>query len=173
MADDRLFLGLFTDEARTASAIEDLKVSPFELRRVHGPFPSHKIAHALNQKKSRVGYFTLAGGIFGFFTGYALATFTSVQWNLIVSGKPIFAPIPFLIVGFEFTILFAVFGNVIGMLTQTRLPKDKVPDVYDPKCTGTHFGIVAACAKERVEELRAFFQTRGGDVRVFEQTESM
>ena len=62
------------------------------------------------------------GGLLGFFTGFALAIFTAVQWDLIVSGKPIISLIPFFIVGFEFTILFSVFGNVIGLLVCSRLP---------------------------------------------------
>jgi molybdopterin-containing oxidoreductase family membrane subunit len=48
--------------------------------------------------------------------------------------------IPFVIVGFEFTVLFAVFGNVIGLLTCMRLPDYKGLDIYDPRCSGEHFG---------------------------------
>jgi len=63
-------MGLFTDEARAVSAIEAIKDSPWPLRRVHSPVPSHKISDTLGLKKSKVGYFTLAGGIIGFFAGF-------------------------------------------------------------------------------------------------------
>jgi len=92
-------MGLFTDDRQAAEAIQALRASQFTLRRVHGPIPSHRIIDALKQKKSRVGLFTLAGGILGFLSGYALAISTAVQWSLPVSGKPVVAPIPFLIVG--------------------------------------------------------------------------
>jgi len=49
-----------------------------------------------------------------FFLGNSLAVYTSLQWSLIVSGKPVAALVPYFIVGFEFTILFAVFGNIVG-----------------------------------------------------------
>ncbi len=111
-------MGLFTDEDRAASAIMALKKTPWHLKQVHSPVPSHKLSDALNLKKSKVGYFTLVGGIIGFFLGFALAMFTAAKWNLIVGGKPVIALVPFVIVGFEFTILFAVLGNVIGLLTQ-------------------------------------------------------
>ena len=88
-------LGLFPDEKRTASVIEALEISQWVVDRVHSPFPSHKIFEALKLKPSRVGYFTLIGGILGFFTGFALAVYTAVQWNLIVWGKPVVAWIPF------------------------------------------------------------------------------
>jgi hypothetical protein len=88
--------------------------TPYTLERVHSPIPSHTVADALDLPQSKVGWFTLAGGITGFFTGFFLAAFTATRWSLIVSGKPIMAWVPFIIVGFEFTILFAVFGNVLG-----------------------------------------------------------
>jgi molybdopterin-containing oxidoreductase family membrane subunit len=96
MPDKREVLGLFPDENKTVSAIEALEVSEWKVDRVHSPFPSHKIFDALKLKPSRVGYFTLAGGILGFFTGFILAIYTAVQWNLIVWGKPVVAWLPFL-----------------------------------------------------------------------------
>ena len=162
-------MGLFTDEKKAASAIEGLKDTPYTLERVHGPVPSHAIAKVLKPGKSRVGYFTLAGGIIGFFSGFALAAFTSTRWDLIVGGKPIVALVPFFIVGFEFTVLFAVFGNILGLLTQMRLPRlREVQEHYDPRCTGKHFGVLAACETDHKEGLIAFFTDIGGEARVFE-----
>ena len=130
------------------------------------PFPSDKILNALKLKKSKVGYFTLAGGIIGFFSGVGLAIYTGIQWNLIVSGKPVVAWIPFLIVGFEFTILFAVFGNVLGLLFQTNLPEFQSLRIYDPRCSGEHFGVLASCAEGEENKLMAFFQEKGGEARL-------
>jgi len=122
----------------------------------------------LNLKKSKIGLFTLAGGIIGFFSGFALAIFTSTRWDLIVSGKPIISLIPFFIVGFEFTILFSVFGNVIGLLTQARLPSFKGLDqYYDPRCSGEYFGILAACEAGQQNELKNFFQQNGAEIKEF------
>ena len=161
-------LGSFRDEDQAVLAIEALKQTPWKLHRAHSPFPNPRIEEAIKLKKSRVGYFTLAGGIIGFFTGFALAIYTAVQWNLIVSGKPIVAIIPFLIVGFEFTVLFAVFGNIVGLLTQARLPEYETLKEYDPRFSGEHFGIVASCDEGQQQELMAFLKGRGGEVRVFE-----
>jgi len=159
-------MGLFTDENRAVSAIEAVKGSPWQLRRVHSPIPSHKISEALNLKKSKVGWFTLAGGITGFFSGFLLAVFTATQWNLIVSGKPVVALVPFFIVGFEFTILFAVFGNVAGLIHQMQLPEFKGLEEYDPRCSGHHFGVTVSCKADDLEGLKHFFQDKGGEVKV-------
>ena len=168
MAIEKHVMGLFQDRDRAISTLEALKATTWKVKRVHGPFPDHKIINALKLKKSRVGYFTLVGGIIGFFSGMALAIFTATRWSIIVSGKPIIAPIPFLIVGFEFTILFAVLGNIIGLLTQSRLPGFKSLEQYDARCSGEHFGILAACGEVEQERLVSFFEEKGGEVRVFD-----
>ena len=161
-------MGLFRNEDQVVNAIKGLSDSPFKFKRAHSPIPSHKIMEALKLKKSNVGWFTLAGGIFGFFSGFALAIFTATRWDLIVSGKPIISLIPFFIVGFEFTVLFAVFGNVIGLLSQTRLPSFKGLEQYDPRCSGEHFGLVAACSPEQAEDLEAFLRRSGAEIKTFE-----
>jgi len=170
MATERLIMGLFQDEDRAVAAVASLARSPWRLVTVHSPILSHKLAAALGRPKSRVGYFTLAGGVIGFFCGFLLAIFTATRWSLIVGGKPIVALIPFFIVGFEFTILFAVFGNVIGMLALTRLPRWGTLKHYDPRCSGAHFGILAGCEAGRENELCAFFKQNGAEVNRFEDT---
>ena len=168
MEPKRYIVGLFKEEDQVVSAVSELKKSPYKFHRVNSPFPSHKIMASLKLKTSPVGWFTLAGGIIGFFAGFSLAIFTSVQWDLIVGGKPVIALIPFVIVGFEGTILFAVFGNIIGLLIQMRIPSDKWLKHYDSRCSGDHFGVLASCEPGQLDGLKDFFQQQGGKVRVFD-----
>jgi molybdopterin-containing oxidoreductase family membrane subunit len=168
MPAERYVMGLFSDEDQAAAVAADLPNTPWKLQRVHSPVPSQKLAQALKVKKSAVGWFTLAGGIIGFFTGFLLAIFTATRWGLIVSGKPVVSLIPFFIVGFEFTILFAVFGNVIGLITQINLPDYGDLQHYDPRCSGSHFGILATCSEDGQAQLEDYFRRKGGQARVFE-----
>lgn len=161
-------MGLFKREDQAVAAIGELKDSAWPLHRTHSPIPSHRIMSALGLKDSRVGWFTLCGGILGFFTGFLLAIFTAVRWELIVSGKPVVALVPFVIVGFEFTVLFAIFGNLIGMLVLSRLPRQANLENYDSRCSGEHFGILSSCSDEEREGLSALFTRNGGEARVFE-----
>lgn len=165
MTTDRTSLmGIFDTEAQTTSAIRGLHNTGFTLERVHSPIPSHAIADTLKLPKSKVGWFTLLGGITGFFSGFSLAAFTAGRWSLIVGGKPVFAWIPFVIVGFEFTILFAVFGNVMGLISQARLPRIKTDKYYDPRFTGHKFGVLASCETRQKEALHRLFEAKGAQI---------
>lgn len=168
MATDRQVFAIFADEDQAVAAIEAVKQSPWKLDRVHSPLPSHRISAALKLKKSPVGWFTLAGGILGFFSGFGLAVYTASVWKLIVWGKPVIAWIPFVIVGFEFTILFSVLGNILGLLVFGGLPDYHGLKRYDPHCSGEHFGIVATCDQGEQDKVIEFFQKQGGEARVFE-----
>jgi molybdopterin-containing oxidoreductase family membrane subunit len=157
-------MGLFDSESKTAEAIRELRQSAFAIERVHAPIASHAIADALAMPKSKVGWFALVGGIIGFFSGFALAVFTATRWNLIVSGKPVVALVPFFIVGFEFTILFAVFGNVLGIISQAKLPNVQPHTHYDARLTGDRFGVLASCPPEQQRGLQQFFESKGARI---------
>ena len=169
MSDERIsMMGIFSKEEQAASAIRGLRDSVYTLERVHSPFPSHVIAEALDLPKSNVGWFTLAGGIVGFFTGFFLAAFTAARWDMMVSGKPVLAWIPFFIVGFEFTILFAVFGNVLGLISLARLPRFNVDKRYDPRFSGRKFGVLASCDVQRKSDLYRLLEAKGAEINVFD-----
>jgi hypothetical protein len=159
-ADTVSIMGIFSSERSTASAIDQLRETPWAIEQVHSPIPSHVIEDALEPPKSRVGWFTLAGGIIGFFSGFFLAAFTSMRWSLIVGGKPVVALVPFFIVGFEFTILFAILGNVLGLISQARLPRFETPAHYDERFSGDCFGVLARCRPDERDELTRFFEDK-------------
>ncbi len=164
-ADTVSIMGIFSSERLAATAIDGLRETPWTIERVHSPIPSHTIEHALEPPRSRVGWFTLAGGIIGFFSGFFLAAFTSLRWSLIVSGKPVVALVPFFIVGFEFTILFAVLGNVLGLISQARLPRFDTQPGYDERFSGDHFGVLARCSAAEQDELTRFFKENGAEIK--------
>lgn len=163
-------MGLFRRADQAASAIRGLRNTGYTLERVHSPIPSHTIADALKLPKSKVGWFTLGGGIVGFLTGFLFAAFTATRWHLIVSGKPVVALVPFFIVGFEFTILFAVFGNIVGLIIQARLPRVKGYPEYDPRFSGDRFGVLASCPEDERAGLCRFFEAKGAEIKIYEMT---
>lgn len=159
-ADSSSIMGIFQTEEATLTAIKEIKDKGWQVDEVFSPIPSEKISESLGLKKSKIGWFTLAGGITGFFSGFALTTFTATQWDMIVSGKPIVSWFPFFIVAFEFTILFAVFGNVLGLLTQVGLPT-KMDTRYNPACSGSVYGISAS---GDTDKLKTLLQEKGAEI---------
>ena len=153
--------GLYNTQEETLAAVEKIQEKGFEVSEVHSPIPSNALARALGRKKSRIGWFTLTGGIMGFISGFSLAVFTATRWSLIVSGKPILSWIPFFVIAFEFTILFAVLGNVLGIVTQVGLPDPNYEKNYDPECSGSLYGIEVASTPEDADSLRDLLHRTG------------
>jgi hypothetical protein len=154
---------LFADDSRAAKAISTLRDTGWPVADVRGPIPSEAISKALGVKKSMVGWFTLLGGVIGFFLGYFLAVFTATRWDLMVSGKPVLSYVPFFIVGFEFTILFAVFGNVLGLILLARLPAYRDLPHRVTRCSSDRFGVVVDCDPGKENELRAILTQLGAE----------
>lgn len=160
-ADAVIVTGLYKTQKEILTAVDKIREGGWQVEEVRSPIPSSKIARALGREKSKVGWFTLAGGITGFFSGFILAVFTATRWNLIVSGKPIVSWIPFFVIAFEFTILFAVFGNVLGVLTQVGLPETDYEKNYAPECSGDLYGIEVSSTPEEVASLKDLLHRTG------------
>ena len=156
-------LGRFQSEEEALAAVLEIQEKGWQVHEVYSPIPAEKITAVLKRKKSKVGWFTLTGGIIGFLSGWSLAAFTATRWSLIVGGKPILSWFPFFIVAFELTILFAVFGNVLGLITQVGLPV-KLDKHYHPACSGSEYGLLAGANSEDMDNLKTLLQNKGGIV---------
>ena len=70
---------------------------------------------------SPVRLFTLIGGLTGCTAGFAMTDLDVHDWPLLVGGKPI-APIPpFVVIGFELTILLGALSTVVGVILLSML----------------------------------------------------
>jgi len=89
----------------TVDAITGLRRAGFEVK-AYAPYPDHHIEHALGYDQSPVRVWTLVGGLTGTATALAFTTWTSVDWPIVVGGKPIVSIPPYVIIMFELTVLF-------------------------------------------------------------------
>jgi len=110
-----------------------------------------------------VRYFTLCGGLLGAIGGVSLASYAHLQWSFITSGKPVLAWIPFVVIGFEFTILLGVLFTIAGLLINARLPRIRVPDAYDPRFSLDRFGILVSCREEEKESVSKLLREAGAE----------
>ena len=138
----------------TVDAIEGLKKAGFKDVKAYAPYPDHHIEHALGYDQSPVRVWTLVGGLTGAATGLAFTTWTSMDWPLVVGGKPIVSIPPYIIIVFELMVLFGALSTVIGLFVLSRLPNLKPAVVYDPEFSAGRFGVYVEAGGDRLEEAR-------------------
>jgi hypothetical protein len=134
-------LGVFAEIDAAVEAVERLKAAGMHRIVTFSPMPSHDLEHALHPPASPVRMFTLIGGLTGAAIGFALPTWTSLDWPLVTGGKPIISIPPMVIIAFELTILFAALSTVAGLFINARLPRAKSQVIYDPSFSAGHFGV--------------------------------
>ena len=137
-------------------AIEALRKAGFKKRSIqaYAPVPEHELEHAMGYGQSPVRVFALVGALTGAAAGFALSIFTSMDWPLVVGGKPILSIPAFVVIAFEMTILFGALSTVIGLFITTRLPHLKPLVVYDPEFSAGRFGVYVSASAEKVGEAR-------------------
>ncbi len=153
-------------------AIEGLRKAGFETITAYAPYPEHHIEAALGYGQSPVRVFTLVGGLTGAAAGFAFATWTNMDWPLVVGGKPIVSIPAFVPIAFELTVLFGALSTVVGLFILSRLPAIKPPVIYDPEFTSGRYGVCVEAPPERLPEARRILEAQE-PVKVHEGTEAV
>ncbi len=158
MSDDADLIGSFAQEDGCVRAIEALKRAGIgnDRFRVFAPIPSEHVRHALGRALSPVRVMVLLGGIAGVLTGFAITAGTSLEWSLVVGGKPIISMPPFIIIMFELMILFGGLSGALSFFFFARLPQVEPIAGFSERFSADRFGIAVACRDEdrpRVESL--------------------
>ncbi len=156
-------VGVFGRLDAAVAAIEALKARGFANYRVYSPVPRPELAEVLAQKESPVRLFTLFGALTGTAFGFFYAIATSLDWPLITGGKPIVSWPPFIVIGFETTILIGSLVTVAGMFLMAGLPKLGRAPGYDPRFSNDKFGIVAFGGPAQLVEAREIFGKTGAE----------
>jgi len=154
-------LGIFAYQDAAIDAIHRLKQAGTRDFIVYAPYPSHELEHAIEPHQSPVRLFTLVGALTGTATGFALGTWTSLDWPLVTGGKPIISLPPFVIIAFELTILFGALSTVLGLFIATRLPHRGIDVLYDPSFSAGQFGIRVDAPEERSADVRQILSAAG------------
>jgi hypothetical protein len=155
-------MGIFVYQEDLLAALKALEGKGLDLT-VYSPSGQREIQKALGQDPSPVRYYTLFGGLFGLLSGFSLAIYAALQWKLVVSGKPIIPWVPFVIVGFEFLILFGVFLSFAGMLIHSRLPRRRLPVYHDPRFSDNRFGLLISCGFRDREKWAGLLREAGAE----------
>ena len=158
-------LGVFAHVDTTLQAVRDLRAKGYADLTVYTPVPVEESEEEIEHVRplSKVRFFTLVGALTGTATGFFLTIWTSLKWELITGGKaPVSIP-PFILIGFELTILFGGLATLLALLMLGRLPKLRPSSSYDPRFTLDRFGVSVACPPERAQAVSALLSAAGAE----------
>ena len=156
-------VGVFGQLDAAVAALEALKANGYANYRVYSPAPRPELAEVLAKKESPVRLFTLFGALSGTAFGFFYAIATSLDWPMVTGGKPIVAWPPFIVIGFETTILIGSLVTVAGMFLLAGLPKLGPGVGYDPRFSDDKFGVVAFGGPAQLAEARELFAAAGAE----------
>lgn len=159
-------LGLFTnidDMAKTMEPLERLSVAHSDMRLLSSaPYPDGALFK--DHRRMPLALFAFLFAVGGFLTALAIAGGTQILMNLIVSGKSVPSLPPVGIICYEFTLLGAIIGTIVGMLWVQGLP-DWTQRAYDSDIFRGKIGLLVKCKGEDHAKLVEDVMKENGAVR--------
>ena len=159
MADKKIFgvTALYNNPDAIISAASKIASSGFTKWDVNSPYPLHGIDKAMRMKPSKLGVVTLVFGLSGAVLALILMWWTmSVDYPMIIGGKPYFSLPAFIPVTFEVTVIMATLSTVVAMFAFFfGLPRNShaLHDTdYMKKVSRDHYGIVIEAIDPRFDE---------------------
>ncbi len=153
-------LGRFQHVDGASDAIRELKGSGFADLTVYSAMHNHELEEAVGEPVSPVRLWTLFGGVIGCSAGFALALWMSRDWPLLVGGKPIATITPYVVIGFELTILTASLVSVLGIIVLS-MRKSLKGRPYHPTFSDDHIGVFVPCSSDRAASVDETLRRHG------------
>jgi Protein of unknown function (DUF3341) len=146
-------LGVFENPDHVAGAVRRLRDRGYGELEVFSPAPFQEIDDAVDPRPSGVRGWTLAGGLTGVVTGYAMTIWMANNWKIMLGGKPFSSIPPYTIIAFELTILFGALMTGLGLFVVGRLPSFHRHKAYSARFSAEDFGVVVSCKERDVSEI--------------------
>lgn len=153
-------LASFVHVDAAADAIRALRAGGHRNLVVYSAAPNHEIEEALDQSVSPVRLFTLIGGLTGCAAGFGMTIWMSLDWPLLVGGKTIASIPPYVVIGFELTILLGALSTVTGVALLSLL-MGKRGIAFDPKYTDDQIGVFVPAGSDEVGPVEQLLRSAG------------
>jgi hypothetical protein len=141
-------------------AIRALRAKGYRNLVVYTPAPNHEIEEALEHKVSPVRLVTLIGGLTGCTAGFAMTIWMSYDWSLVVGGKAIASLPPYVVIGFELTILMGALSTVAAVALFSLLMGQRGTP-YDPRFSDDTIGIFVPTAPDQFGPIEQLLRSAG------------
>ena len=118
------FLCEFENPEQLLKAAKKLREAGYKNFDCHSPFPIHGMDAAMGLKRSPLGYIVFTVAFIALLAGFLLEWWTStVDYPLVISGKPFFSYQAYGPVAFAIMVLCSSFVALFGMLALNKLPR--------------------------------------------------
>ncbi len=160
MHNDKKLFGIaatFITPNEIINAARKIAAAGFSQFDVNTPYPVHGMDDAMKLKPSKLGFVTLVMGLLGASSALLFMYWTmSVDYRIVIGGKPFFALPAFIPVTFEVTVLLATVATVVAMIALFfRLPDNKHPlhdTEYMKSVSADKFGIIIETSDVKFDE---------------------
>jgi hypothetical protein len=153
-------LASFVHVDAAADAIRALRARGMRNLVVYSAAPNHEIEEALEHRVSPVRLFTLVGGLTGCAAGFGMTLWMSYDWPTVVGGKPIGSLPPYVVIGFELTILLGALSTVAAVaLFSILMGRRGVP--YDPRFSDDQIGVFVPATQDLAKQLEQLLRNAG------------
>ncbi len=126
IGDDKVYavMGEFSDPHELVHAGRKIREMGYTKLDAMTPFPVHGIDDALGIPYSKLGWIVICIGLMGSATALLLQWWCgTINYPLVIGGKPLFDFTFSIPITFELTVLFSSFAAVIGMFALNGLPR--------------------------------------------------
>ncbi|HET7039825.1 MAG TPA: DUF3341 domain-containing protein, partial [Gemmatimonadales bacterium] len=125
------------------------------------PVPNHEIMDAVGHRISPVRLWTLIGGLTGFGSAILMTIWMSIDYPVVVGGKPIPSVIPYIVIMFELTVLFGALATVTGLILHSIRNRRRA--AYSPQFTDDQIGVFVPCPPDRRDAVQGLLQSSGAE----------
>jgi hypothetical protein len=167
MAARETVTAIYDDIHTVVGAVRSIREEGYEELSTFGPIMEAELEDAIGAPPSPVRRYALIGGLTGCIGGFALTTWSSYYYPLVVGGKALASIPAYVVIAFEMTILFAGISALIGMLIHNRMPTLTLDAAHRPDYTDDRFGVRVVCEPSRTAKVEEILRSYGpGEVRV-------
>jgi Protein of unknown function (DUF3341) len=143
-------------------AIRGLKSKGYRNLTVYSAAPNHELEAAVGHKVSPVRLFTLLGGMTGITAGLAMTYWMSLDWPLLVGGKPIATVPPYVVIMFELMVLCGSLCTVSGVVILSAALRRKGA-MYDPRFSDDRIGVFVPCPQQEYSAVENLLKSAGAE----------
>lgn len=163
MKTDGALLAVFPYVDEFLACLKTLKQEEYAIAKAFSPVRLPEMQDLLIHEPSVTRPLTLAGGVIGATSLVGLAVYAHLSFRLIVWGKPVLAWVPWVVVAFEGTILFASLFAFVSWVFKAGLPRSRIDPGYDAAFSGHKFGVLVLAAGDNMERLERLLKEGGAE----------